>query len=89
MSCTVPCWHGQGLFQVSRLGPPFSKSAPILGIVSVETAAAAYKASPIAIGFVADLRSCTGDAMISWATAPVLAVLERGHRPMVTLSKWL
>ena len=26
--------------------------------------------------------------MVSWATAPVLAILERGHRPMVTLSKW-
>ena len=27
--------------------------------------------------------------MISWATAPVLAVMEHGHQPMVTLSKWL
>ena len=27
--------------------------------------------------------------MVSWATAPVLAILERGHSPMVTVSKWL
>ena len=27
--------------------------------------------------------------MVSWATEPVLAVLERGHRPMIMLSKWL
>ena len=43
----------------------------------------------IPVGSVANLRSVTGNAMVSWATAPVLAVLEHGHRPMVTLSKWL
>ena len=55
----------------------------------MKTAAAVYEASRIPVGSVADLRSVTGVAMVSWATTPILAILERGHRPMVTLSKWL
>ena len=78
LHCALLAWAGS--FSSFTLGGPFSKRAPILDIVSVETAAAAYKASLIPIGSVADLRS---------VTAPVLAVLERGHQPMVTLSEWL
>ena len=85
----MPCWHGRGVFSNFTLGAPFSKRAPILDIVSVEIAAAAYEASLIPIGSVADLRSITGEAMVSWATAPVLAILERGHQHIVTLLKWL
>ena len=47
----------------------------MLDIISVETAAAAYEASLIPVGSVADVRSITGDAMVSWATASILAIL--------------
>ena len=60
-----------------------------MDIVSVETAAASYEASLIPIGSVADLCAVAGDAMVSWAIAPVLAVMEHGHGPMTPLSKWL
>ena len=87
LHCALLAWAGS--FSSFTLGAPFSKRARILDIVSVETAAATYKASLIPICSVADLWSVTRDTMISWATAPVPAVLDRGHQPMVTLSKWL
>ena len=87
LHCALLAWAGS--FSSFTLGAPFSKRAPILDVVSVETVAAAYEASLIPVGSVASLRSITGDAMVSWATAPVLAILERGNRPMVTLSQGL
>ena len=87
LHCALLAWAWS--FSSFTLGAPFSKRAPILDIFSVETAAAAYEASLKPIGSVADLRSITGDGMVLWATAPVLALVEPGHKRMVTLSKWL
>ena len=75
-----------GGFSSFTLGRPFSKRVPILDVVSVETAVTTYEASLIPVGSVVDLPSVTRSAMVSWATAPVV---ERGHRLMVTLLKWL
>ena len=77
LHCALLAWAGS--FSSFTLGAPFSKRAPLLDVASADTVAAAYEESLIPVGSVADLRSITGDAMVSWATTAQPG--NRGTRP--------
>ena len=86
LHCALLAWAGS--FSSFTLGAPFSKWAPILDVFSAETVAPACEASLIPVASYADLRCIPRDAIVPWATTLVVAILEHGHRPMLTLSKW-